>query len=285
MEDDNRVAWGEEVTLEYTERTNFLYSPQVDDSISQRKQGKIITYSGLEWLCRQVLKEVADRAVELSGYMAGVELWEEWEEEVLDQPSSSRSVKEERRLWRALDECDREEAKEVARVAKKVVKKVNQARSRMGAGKNQPGIADMFAIKANSCKVITKKKDSTISSNRPSNVVPRMLGQSNRSLSNVPVMGGCCGQAEHPPMTGTHEGEDETDGGNWRRQEGEAHSMVVQDEVNSLGVHEGVHDQSVQDGAHSMGVCQGAPSPNKGGGLEEAISFPAWSTRSGWKSS
>ena len=92
-----------------------------------------------------MLKEVADKAVELSSYLEGVELWEEWEEEVVNQTSSPRSMKEERRMWRALDECDKEEAKEVARAAKKALKKVNQARSRMGAGKKQPGIADMLA--------------------------------------------------------------------------------------------------------------------------------------------
>ena len=58
--------------------------------------------------------------------------------------SSTRSEKEERRLWRMLEESDREHSKELERISKKAAKKVNQARTRMGAGKCQPGIADMF---------------------------------------------------------------------------------------------------------------------------------------------
>ena len=126
LEDDNGVAWDEEVTPEYTERTNFLYSTESDDSSSQRKPGTIITFSGLEVLCRQVLKGVADRAVELSDFMAGVKLWEEWEEEVIDQPSSTRSEKEERRLWIMLEESGREQAKELERKSKKAARKVSQ---------------------------------------------------------------------------------------------------------------------------------------------------------------
>ena len=38
---------------------------------------------------------------------------------------SSRSEKEERRLWRILEESDKEQAKEMARVAKKAAKKIN----------------------------------------------------------------------------------------------------------------------------------------------------------------
>ena len=146
-------------------------------------------------------------------------------EEQLQEPISTRSEKEERRLWRMLEESDREQAKELERISKKAAKKVNQARTRIGAGKCQPGIADMFsAVKANGCKS-SKTAESTISTNRPSNVVPRIIGQSNGSLSNVPVMGGCWGLDEHPPMTGTHEGEDETGSGDWVMRQDEVHSM------------------------------------------------------------
>ena len=103
LEDASRVAWGEEATADYKERTTFMYSPQEECPSSSKKQGTIITFSGLEWLCRQMLKEVADKSVELSSYLEGVELWEEWEEEVVNQTSSPRSMKEERRMWRALD--------------------------------------------------------------------------------------------------------------------------------------------------------------------------------------
>ena len=83
-------------------------------------RGKIITFSGPECLCRQVLKGAADRAVEISDYMAGVELWEEWKEEVVDQLSSKRGGVETVESIRS----DREQAKEMARVSKKAAKKV-----------------------------------------------------------------------------------------------------------------------------------------------------------------
>ena len=43
-----------------------------------------------------------------------------------------------------LEESDKEQAKELERKAKKAARKVNQARTRMGAGKSQPGIGAMF---------------------------------------------------------------------------------------------------------------------------------------------
>ena len=111
-----------------------------------------------------------------------------------------------RECWRKVTD----QAKELERVSKKAARKFIQARTRMGAGKCQPGIADMFksaAVIANSWKS-SKTAEFTTKSNRPSNVSPGILGQSNGSTSNVPVMGGRWGQDEHPPMTWTHEGED-----------------------------------------------------------------------------
>ena len=84
--------------------------------------------------------------------MAAVEQWGEWEEEIVEEKSSKRSEKEERRLWRMLEESDKEQAKELERKAKKAARKVNQARTRMGTGKSQPGIGDIFKsakVKAN----------------------------------------------------------------------------------------------------------------------------------------
>ena len=90
-------------------------------------------------MCRQILRGVADIAIELSDYLAGVEQWKEWEEEVIEVRSSTRSEKEERRLWIMLEESDREQANELERKSKKAARQVSTARTRMGAGQCQPG--------------------------------------------------------------------------------------------------------------------------------------------------
>ena len=79
-------------------------------------------------MCRSVLKEIADSAVEMAEMMKGVESWDAWEEEECKyEESSKRSMKEERRLWKALEESDKEQAKEEERRLKK------------GAGSTTPG--------------------------------------------------------------------------------------------------------------------------------------------------
>ena len=62
-----------------------------------------------EWLCRQILRGVADTAIELSDYMTGVEQWEEWDEDIIEEQSSTSCEKKERRLWRMLEESDKEQ--------------------------------------------------------------------------------------------------------------------------------------------------------------------------------
>ena len=71
--------------------------------------------------------------------------WEAWdEEECPDEESRRRSMKEERRLWKALKESDREQAKEEERRLKKEKKIIEQARLRMKVGKNQPSMKDIL---------------------------------------------------------------------------------------------------------------------------------------------
>ena len=48
---------------------------------------------------------------------------------------SRRSQKEERRLWKMLEECDAEQAKEEERMLKRERKKVQQTRIKMKVGK------------------------------------------------------------------------------------------------------------------------------------------------------
>ena len=119
-----------------------------------------------------------------------------------------------------LEESDKEQA-ELERKTRKAAKKVNQTRTRMGAGNCQPGIMDMFksagpknntsmtvlksrvvnsmeesksqGVAAHSLEC-SKKEDDTTGSSGPSNVFSVMLGQSNGSPSNVPVMGSCWGR-------------------------------------------------------------------------------------------
>ena len=102
------------------------------------KQGTLLTFIGLEWICRQIFREVAQKAVEVSDYMTGADTWEEWKEEVEEEHKSKRSENEERRLWRMLEECDREQAKEDEGKSKKEKKRVVQARMRMRVRKDQP---------------------------------------------------------------------------------------------------------------------------------------------------
>ena len=109
----------------------FLYASEAASSRSQLKQGKLLTISGLAWTCRQLLKEVADKAVEWSDLTEGVAEWEEWREESVEDTClrSRRNPSEERKLWKILDELDKEQVKAAELKAKKDAKKVCQARA------------------------------------------------------------------------------------------------------------------------------------------------------------
>ena len=92
-----------------------------------------------------------------------------------------------------------------------------------------------------------------------------MLGQ-----SNVPVMGGCLGQDEHPPMKGTHGWEHETGGKSMEKCQDGVHSLEDDYQgANSLGEAQGeVHTATEQAAAHSMeeGACKGVNSLEEGQG-------------------
>ena len=60
------------------------------------------------------------------------------------QPVQSRSSKEERYLWAILNELDKEEYKNEERIQAKEQGVVASARKKMGAGKNQPSMKQMF---------------------------------------------------------------------------------------------------------------------------------------------
>ena len=52
------------------------------------------------------------------------------------------SQREERALWRILEECDAKQAREEKAILKMKTKKVEKARSKMMVGKNQPSVMD-----------------------------------------------------------------------------------------------------------------------------------------------
>ena len=61
------VAWGEGVKPGVAERDNFLYSQETKEPA--RNQAKIKVYNGLEWMSRELLKEIANSAVDLGEMM------------------------------------------------------------------------------------------------------------------------------------------------------------------------------------------------------------------------
>ena len=61
-------------------------------------QAKLKVFTGLEWLSREVLKEVANKAVEISEMLEEAKERKEWEVEE-DAQVSRRSEEEERYLW------------------------------------------------------------------------------------------------------------------------------------------------------------------------------------------
>ena len=64
---------------------------------------------------------------------------------------NKRSQKEERRLWRMLEECDKEQAREEERKVKRDRRKVQQARQKMKVRKDQPSMKDMLKVSQPGC--------------------------------------------------------------------------------------------------------------------------------------
>ena len=123
---------------------NFLYEPVT--SLGMRmKQSTLKPVTGLEWFCRQILREVTGRVVELSQDLEGVAEWEEWEPE---HSVRARSSKEERKLWYILEELDKADYKAEKLKMKKEKAKVAKARAKMGVGRKQPSILESFGAKS-----------------------------------------------------------------------------------------------------------------------------------------
>ena len=59
---DPEVAWGEGTQPEVAERRTFLLSQE--STKPAKNQSKMTFYSGLAWMCREILKEVANSALQ-----------------------------------------------------------------------------------------------------------------------------------------------------------------------------------------------------------------------------
>ena len=100
-------------------------------------QSTIKVVTGLEWMMREVLKGVANLAVDVSEATGVAADWEEWTDQV---PSRKRSDKEEKFLHRMLLELD----KEARRGEVMNEKRVARARRKMGVGSSQPSITSQL---------------------------------------------------------------------------------------------------------------------------------------------
>ena len=110
VETEAGVVWGEGISSAGEERNKFLSSESTPTTERAGRQSTIKLLSGVEWLSRLILRGVVDDAVEVASSLAVTEGWEEWwGEESSQQRSSQRSRKEEKWLWRVLDELHIEE--------------------------------------------------------------------------------------------------------------------------------------------------------------------------------
>ena len=117
-------------------REQFLYTPVMGEGSSRMVQSKIAPLRGVEWFCRQILREVTSDVIEQAEMYEGVAEWEDWgAEEVQIQVRSST---EEGRLWKILEEIDILDAKNIKAKQKREAMKVAKARSKMGASKEIP---------------------------------------------------------------------------------------------------------------------------------------------------
>ena len=82
--------WGEDVSGKHGRKENFLYTPVTGGGINNVRQSRLEPITGVEWFCRQILREVTGRVVEWSQMHEGVKEWEEWEPEWVEpEPSSA----------------------------------------------------------------------------------------------------------------------------------------------------------------------------------------------------
>ena len=143
MDRDDGVAWGEYTPVAEESRNDFLYgTPKAVRRAGRLTQMTVKTVSGVEWMSRMLLKDLADSAVDHAEWVKEASSWEEWREEEIKEQESKRTVQEERWLWKRLEESDNQQAKEERYNTLKKNRKVAKAREKMKVGKEQPGIMD-----------------------------------------------------------------------------------------------------------------------------------------------
>ena len=72
------MAWGEEVPEGVVEREQFLCDTDQGTSKGVVGQAKMRVFLGVEWLARDIRKDVANTAVYVTNRMESAEEWEEW---------------------------------------------------------------------------------------------------------------------------------------------------------------------------------------------------------------
>ena len=117
-------------------------------------------------MMRDLLKEVANFVVDMSSLMEGVKEWEVWEgATAITSYRPERTRKEERALWKILDELDKEKEAQMKRIRNKKQKEVSKARKQMGAGKSQPSILEQFKVAREKDRA-AHQNSSSVQSNR-----------------------------------------------------------------------------------------------------------------------
>ena len=114
-------VWGEYKSDDGVARSRLL-NEGVEKVGGVAGQSRILFHSGLEWCMREIMKSVADLAVETSTACSTAKGWEVWEgEEQEKEPSKpvvakkARKVKpswKEQYLWKRLEESDKQMANE-----------------------------------------------------------------------------------------------------------------------------------------------------------------------------
>ena len=147
LDDEIGHVWGEPKTEQEVAKQEFLESRNVAVSGPGAKQSTLQPVTGMAWVVRELLKEVANSAVAVADLMEGVNEWEDWsgnQQNVFPR----RSEREEKYLWAMLRILDKESASIAKRAVVKKKKAVDTARKRMGVTKSQPGIKDAIRKKS-----------------------------------------------------------------------------------------------------------------------------------------
>ena len=111
------------------------------------KQTEIKVITGVEWLAREIIKECSHRAVDLAELLKGADTWEVWHGEVYEEQEYSKPGKYEKYLWAMLNDLDKEEYRNEQKLQAKKLRVVANARKKMGAGRSQPSVKQMFLAK------------------------------------------------------------------------------------------------------------------------------------------